>query len=188
MNRNKQILIVVALVLLAVGCSKKNSPPVVNQTNNQRTTVIASATVPKDWITVVGIGHERWDFAMPKTWLLDDGAKDKPMVIRSRSNADGTKKGDALVVFISKTLSEDTIQAQVLADTKEFKNVSQPVLGRTQTEMVYAKVTYTDPASTVKDWSAYAVRLGGRRYVLVHASSVGINPDIENIIKSIRSW
>lgn len=182
-----------AVSLLAVGCSKAptGTAPSVN-TDSQvpaapNTSVNnLNSSVPKDWKIFAATGGSAFSVVIPPKWVEDKATTKNHFILRSRLNADGSALGDALMEFTTRPTVGRSLSEQVLADVAYGKNISKPGLGRTDSGLEYAFATFSDPSSTVKNWSGYALSLNKSAYVFVLAASNGVNVDIAKIVNSIK--
>ncbi len=187
----KIIVFMIGVSLLAVGCSKKKEQAPVTSTTKigeNGSKVVVSTNIPSGWVNFVSGDNVNFDIAMPKTWVVDDVSQENHFIIRSSAGATGAKAGDSLMIFNVNKLSAKSLAEQVVADTKDGKNVSTATYGKTNTGLEYAFVRYTDTASTVKSWSAYAVATGLGSYVSIKTATNGGDEVASQIVKTVRVW
>ena len=193
MSINKQIILLVAISLLAVSCSKAPSTAVPStntgsqdSTSTNPTTSSTTNSTPKDWKPFAVAGDSSFSVAVPPKWVEDKATTKNHFVLRSRINADGTKLGDSLMEFTTKPTAGKSLSEQVLADVAYGKSIGKPGLGRTESGLEYAFATFSDPTSQVKNWSGYALGLSKSAYVFILTASNGENSDIVQVVKSIK--
>lgn len=187
---NKQIILLITVSLLAVSCSKAPVEPVSTiNTSPEDSTVTnlpVTSNVPKDWKPFSVSAASSFSVVIPPKWSEDKATTNNHFILRSRLNADGTKLGDTLMEFTTKPTVGKSLSDQVLADVAYGKSVSKPILGKTESGLEYAFVTFSDPSSAVKNWSGYAIGLSKSAYVFILAASNGENADIATIVKSVK--